>query len=323
MASVGLDTYKVGFDSTVHRTVEVKGGLLRPYVRVASGDLYRNEGVYQRMSGGGLPGERTNRFGDSPVSQSDYSRRRVKRKDYEDGQFVDWSDVSRMAFDPRHEKLDIMLGKFRRNEDIIITQGLLGTAKGGDNGETNVDLASGQVVDVTIGALSGDTNAGFNYEKLMATIESFGSAGVDIVAQSPTVVISWKQWLDIRKDDKFINADYTTFRTDGGIGFWNYMGIQFIVSNIVPFMNTAGTGVNVDSVSSTAGTFTDANSTDIRACFAFLPQAGLLEINPDITTKIAERADKGFNWYAYIAMSLGSVRMEEELVRVIPCDQSP
>jgi len=48
-----------------------------------------------------------------------------------------------------------------------------------------------------------------------------------------------------------------------------------------------------------------------------------LEINPDVTTEITKRADKGFNWYAYVKQSLGSVRMEEEKVIAIPCDESP
>ena len=50
-----LNTYVIGFDRAIRETVEVKGGKLRPYVQLATGDLYRKEGVYQRTSGGGLP----------------------------------------------------------------------------------------------------------------------------------------------------------------------------------------------------------------------------------------------------------------------------
>ena len=327
MATIGTDVYKVGFDTNILRTVEVKGGKLRSKVRMVSGDLYRKEGVYQRMSGGGLPNRRLNRFGDSPVSKSDYSRRRVTRMDFEDGQFMDWADLKRMCVDPRSEKLDIMLQKFRRQEDLIITSALLGTAKGGDNGETNTAFDTDNIVDVTLGAASGVTNAGFTYDKFIATLEKFGSNNVDIESMRPTIVISFKQWKDMMKDEKFINFDYSTARPVDGSGSMlaNYMGCDFVITNIVPFMASAS-AMNVDlddDVSTDTGAFSDTDSTDIRACFAFAPDAALLEINPDIESKIAERADKGFNWYAYIKMSLGAVRMEEEKVIVIPCDQNP
>jgi hypothetical protein len=105
---------------------------------------------------------------------------------------------------------------------------------------------------------------------------------------------------------------------------------MFCISNIVPFMSTASEGsiqpttFNIaDSDLSTAGAWADTNSTDVRVAYAFVQDAGLLEINPDITTEIDKRSDKGFNWYAYLKMDLGAVRMEEEKVVAIPCDQSP
>ena len=53
-----------------------------------------------------------------------------------------------------------------------------------------------------------------------------------------------------------------------------------------------------------------------------MPDAGLLEINPDLTSKISERADKSFNYYAYMKAEFGAVRMEEEKVVVLPCQDS-
>lgn len=322
------NAYVTGFNrNIILRTTEVGGGKLRSKVRLVTGDTYRDDGVYQRMSGGGLPSKRTNRFGDSPVSESDYSRRRVRRNDYDDGQFMDWSDISRMATDPKAEKLDIMLQKFRRQEDIIIEQALLGTALGGDNGETSTAFASGNILDVQLGG--GGSNSGFTYEKLTALIEKLGGEdnNVDLETYTPCVVISYKQWQDMMGQDEFINGDYTGARPVDGKPTMvkNYMGCDFLVTNIVPYMNTAGTGFRVGDtdVNATTGAWTDTDTTDIRACFAFVQDAALLEINPDITTEIDKRSDKGFNWYAYVKQSMGSVRMEEEKVVAIPCDQSP
>lgn len=325
-------TYVTGFDRSIRETVEVAGGKLRPYVDLASGDLYREEGVYQRTSGGGLPAKVTNRFGDSPASEIDYSRRRVTRTPYDDGQYIDWVDVKRMATDIQNPKLNAMRNKFKRQEDIIIDQAGLGTAKGGDNGETDVAFGEGltnnNIIDVTLGAASGVTNAGFTYEKFVKLIETYGKNSVDIEMYSPVIKLGWQQWNDLMQDDKFINNDYTGSRVidqNTTAGFADFRGCRFCFSNIVPYMNTAGTGFRIadTDVNTATGTWTDTDSTDIRACYSFVKDAILLEINPDIQTEIEKRGDKKFNWYAYMKMDLGSVRMEEEKVIAIPCDQSP
>lgn len=319
-----LYTYKTGFDRAVRRTVEVVGGKLRPYVDMATGDLFRSDGVYQRTSGGGLPNKKTTRFGNSPVSEDDYSRRRVSRSDYDDGQFMDWSDVVRIGTDLKAQKLVSMNNKFKRNEDVIIQQAALGTAQGGDNGETTTVFDTDNIISAAEGA-SGST--GFNYTKFLATLELFGENDVDIESTPPTFVVSWAQWRNMMDDDKFINLDYAPAHTVGKGTFVvrNYMGCDFVISNIVPWMNTAGTGFNVldTDLNTTAGKWTDTDTTDVRACFAFCKDAILLEVNPDIQTEIEKRGDKGFNWYAYMKMGLGAVRMEEEKVIAVPCDESP
>ena len=319
-----LNTYVTGFDRSIRRTVEVEGGKFRSKVRLASGDLYREDGVYQRISGGGLPQKVTNRFGDSPTSEDDYSRRRVSRNEFDDGKYMDWADVIKMGTDPKNEKLISMANKFKRKEDIIITQAGLGSAQGGDNGETATAFDTGNIIPVATG---GTASTGFNYEKFIATIELFGNNNVDIEINKPAFVISWSQWRDAMNDDKFINWDYTAARRidNGTVVLADYMGCDICITNILPYMNSAGTGFNIADadINSTTGTFVDTDTTDVRSAWAFCQDAILFELNPDMTTKISERADKKFNWYAYMKQSLGAVRMEEEKVISIPCDQSP
>jgi hypothetical protein len=319
-----LYTYGTGFDRSVRKTVEAIGGKFRSKVVQATGDLYRKEGVYQRISGGGLPSRKTTRFSDSPVSEADYSRRRVSRSEFDDGQFMDWADVIKIGTEIKTAKLGIMMDKFRRQEDIVITQAMLGTAKGGDNGETSIAFDTDNIIPVTLGADSGNT--GFTYEKLLANLETFGSNNVDIERYRPCIVISYKQWRDMMRQDEFINLDYSSARPidGGGMMIKNYMGCDFVVSNIIPYMNSAGTGFNIadTDIDTKTGTWIDTDGTGIRACFSFVQDAALFEVNPDITAKISERADKGFDWYAFVKMSMGAVRMEEEKVNVIPCAEA-
>ena len=348
MAGNLLNTYVVGFDRAIRETVEVKGGKLRPYIQLATGDLFRKEGVYQRTSGGGLPQIVTNRFGDSPVSDIDYSRRRTSRKSYQDGQFMDWVDISKMGTDPRNAKMNVMKNKFLRQEDITLDQALLGSAAGGVEGNTSEFLTNSKNL-ITDSGQTGTDNTdetiakGFTYERFLGALSAFGNNSVDIEQYVPVFKISWEQWRDMMSDENFINFDYTAARPiDGSVGqIYDYMGAKFCISNIVPYSqsgdgkvslgtsSSSDTGVTFKTADSDIDTATgswtkvrsnsaDAASSYIRAAYAFVQDAALLEINPDLTTKISERADKSFNFYAYMKAEFGAVRMEEEKVIVIP-----
>ena len=50
MAGNLLNTYITGFDRAIRETVETKGGKMRQYIQLATGDLFRKEGIYQLPS---------------------------------------------------------------------------------------------------------------------------------------------------------------------------------------------------------------------------------------------------------------------------------
>ena len=51
---------------------------------------------------------------------------------------------------------------------------------------------------------------------------------------------------------------------------------------------------------------------NFRAVYAFAPSASLFEVNPDMTTKVSERADKGFNYYAYMKAEFGALEWKKK-----------
>lgn len=323
----------VGYDRYLLRTVETKGGKMHPLVRMAVGDLYREKGIYPRITGGGLPQVKTSRFGESPTSTVSYSNRAVTRTDYVDGIPVDRSDLNRMVVDPRNEYMDIMAQRMARQKDLTIQAAALGTALGGDAGATSVAFGNGltdsNIVDVTLGAASGVTNAGFTYEKLKNVIKRFEDNDVTLDDnERPVIVISPSQKEDMLGLDKFINNDYTERRLiDGGGYIEDFMGVDIIVSNILPFATTsAGTAFNIDldvDVNTDTGRWTDTDSSDVRICIAMVRSAVLFEVKPDMITRLTEREDRQFQPYFYCEAGFGAVRMEEEKVIAIPCDQSP
>lgn len=316
----------IGFEKSIIRTVEQIGGILRPLTRLASGNLYREKGIYPRVTGGGRPSEITTRAPKSPVSNPDYGNRSVTRKDYHDGHIFDRADFDRMIADPRSEEMDIMMQKFRREEDFLITNKALGIAKGGADGDTDVAFKSANILDVTLGHAAGVTNAGFTYEKVTSLITGgFIKSNVDIKRARPQIMIGPEQLRDMLQQDKFINKDYINQAlVTNGWSIPNYMGCDFIVDNNVPYMNTAGTGFNIDLTNDIAdNTWVDTDSTKIRACWATVKNTILFEVKPDIMTRVSELAEHSFRPYAYAEMGFGAVRLEEEKVFAIPCDQSP
>ena len=65
------------------------------------------------------------------------------------------------------------------------------------------------------------------------------------------------------------------------------------------------------------------DSNDIRSCFAWAEDGITLGIGKDISARIDERADKGYATQVYYCMSIGAVRMEENKVVKIFCDETP
>ena len=316
----------IGFEKSVIRTVEQIGGFLRPITRIARGDLYREKGIYPRVTGGGRPTQITNRAPKSPVSNPSYGNRSVTRKDYNDGHIFDRQDLDRMVADPRSEEMDIMMQKFRREEDFLITSKALGSAQGGDLGDTPVPFDTSNILDVTLGADSGLTNAGFTYEKLTELITQFIKNNVDIKRQRPCVILGPEQLQNMLEQDKFINKDYINQAlVSNGWEIPNYMGCDFKVDNNVPYMATASTfDIDMDvDIDSDTDSWADTAGLDIRACWATVPNSVLFEVKPDIMTRVSELAEHSFRPYAYAEMGFGAVRLEEEKVFAIPCDQSP
>ena len=255
---------------------------------------------------------------------------------------MDWVDISKMGTDPRSAKMSVMKNKFLRQEDITLDTALLGKAEGGANGTDPVYLKTADsMVAVDHGAANSgsptDKEKGFTYAKFLKALETFGSNSVDIEQYSPVFKLSWAQWQDIMSDEKFINFDYTASRpVDSGMGsIYNYMGARFCISNILPYFasntptldstgsaNDSNLGLASGDIDTSTGAWKKPDASATRGVYAFVQDAALLEINPDITTKISERADKSFNFYAYMKAEFGAVRMEEEKVVVVPCLES-
>ena len=316
----------IGYNEMITRTVQLYGGEMRRLARMATGTLYREKGVYPRITGGGLPTQITNRAPTTPNSEPDYSNRAVVRADYHDAVLVDRQDLDRMVADPRYEKNQILLDKFALLEDVVYQQAALGVALGGDKGATNTAFDTNNIIAVGTGAASGFTTAGWNYDKQKATIRQFGENLVNLRNNKPCFVMAWKQWEDMMEDDKYINRDYTdkVVGEKGGIYVPDYMGCEFIVYEQVPYMATGLAAFQIDDTDlDSDGKWTDTDDTKTRAVIATTKDSTLLEIKPDVITETGKNPQLSYRLQTYMEMGLGAVRMEEEKVIVVPCDENP
>jgi hypothetical protein len=216
--------------------------------------------------------------------------------------------------------------KFQREEDITAISAILGDALGGDLGVTTVPFDTNNVIDVQTGG--GGSNTGMNYEKFLALKESLVSANVNIDygTSKPVIVMGPKQYYrELYLDERFINSSYYQFAAaQANQQTKEFMDVTIVVMNNTPWINTAGTGAQVGAAGfDSLGDSIDVDSTDIRACFGFMPDSAMLEISPDIESAIAPDITRGNNPLAYLKYGVGAVRMEEAKVWLVPADESP
>lgn len=250
--------------------------------------------------------EVVSRFGDSPSNEIPHYRRACNVADFNAGTFMDGFDATKLIADPKDGYVRAMHAAFGRKIDKILIAAATADALTGAAGTTTTSLPSGQKVDVTLGHATGITNAGLTVEKLKNARSIFAKNEVideenNTEEDAPILVCSQQQIEDLLGDSRVTNSDYAAVKAlvDGKISY--FMGFRFLRTELLTLSST----------------------TDIRTCFAFVKSGLGLCINEDVKTKISERADKNYNWYAYMEMSMGATRLEEEKVVEIPCDQSP
>jgi hypothetical protein len=93
---------------------------------------------------------------------------------------------------------------------------------------------------------------------------------------------------------------------------------------LLPFINSADSVANLSwSATTDAPNAVGSGTADLRGCIAYVKSGVRQVTNPSIQTEISKRDDKRFNYYAYSCMRTGAVRMEEEKVIQVLCDESP
>ena len=237
--------------------------------------------------------QRTSRHADTPQIDTPHSRRRLSLSDYEWADLIDDQDKVRMLIDPTSSYAKAAAAAMGRSMDDVIISALQGSAQAGVAGATSVALPTASKFSTA------SQTDGLTIAKMIAAKKFFDLNDVD-PSIPRYIVCGATQIADLLGTTQVTSSDFATVKALAAGDVDSFMGFKFIMSNRLNF---------------------DATNTDDRLIFAFTQDAIKLGVGKDITAKIDVRPDKSYATQVYTCMSIGAVRMEENKVFQIPCDE--
>ena len=287
------------YSSNIQALVQQKGSKLRDLVGFES---VRGKGMFIDQIGQVAAVKKTTRHADTPQTDTPHKRRNLKLDTYHWADLIDNDDKVRMLIDPASDYANAAAWAMGRAIDEAIVTAALGTAYTGETGSIPVDLPSTQVVDT-------DCTSKFTFDKLREVKRMFDKC--DAPSEGRVIVLSAQQLDDLLSETKVTSADYASAKALVRGELDTFMGFKFVQLNA---KNSSG-GLILPDVTSTGDVVIG------RSCFAFQSDGLKLGIGQDIVGKITERDDKCFATQVYYEMSIGAVRMQEELVVKINCKE--
>ncbi len=314
----GIDTAFVNqYGKTLDLVAETKGG---KFTGMGLEDTVTGEDAYYDQLGSVYATSVVDSGSDtdSPSDSISHLRRKIDLTNYEVGLLLDRFDKVQTLINPESEYVMRQVSALMRKKDIEFIKGALGAALSGKAGGTTNNLGAGQ----KIGTGASD-NAGLTITKIREARSILQKNGVDLddPLNEAYLAVTPAQIEDLLGNTEATSADFMNVKSLVSGGIDTFYGFKIVVSNLLPFVNTADGTANL-SWSASDVPAAAASADDIRGCFAWVKSGIRTGVGMGIETDIAKRADKRFNYYAYSAMRCGSVRMEEEKVVLIGCDET-
>lgn len=234
----------------------------------------------------------TTRF--APMGRVDAAvdRRWVFPSDFDLPQLIDKFDKLRLLTDPESSYVTNAVMAAGRQIDKLIIAAFTGTAKTGVNGATSTSFDTNNEIDVAVGG----SNSRLNVAKLHAVRELILSKHINPQEDPIYVGITAKDDSALLKEIEIIGKDFKSgdapVLRDGKLD--RFLGMNFIHCEL---LETAAAGTNEVNIPVWA-------------------QSGMhLGIWGDIMTSISQRNDiQGEPWQAYVKMTMGATRLDEDKV---------
>lgn len=276
------------YSTNVQLLLQQRGSKLREAVTVGS---YTGKAAKAVEQIGAVTAQlKTSRHSDTPLISTPHDARWVHPNDYEWADMIDDQDKLRMLIDPTSPYAVNGAYALGRSMDQLIINAALGTAKTGENGDTNTAFATA-TQQIAVGA------SGLTVAKLRAAKKIFMRNEVDVAMDPLYMAVTATQLDNLLGTTEVTSADYNSVKAlvQGQVD--SFMGFKFIHTELL--------GVD--------------GSGDQRV-IAWAKSGIHLGIWNDINTKISERADKSYANQVYVKGTFGATRVDEKKVVEILCD---
>jgi hypothetical protein len=276
--TISIDNvYVQTFENNVRHLAQQSDTQLRRYVTEVSTTGQKHN---WEILGAGAATQKTSARTSTPVSDLPWTRRVSLAETWHAGEAVEPEDPVQMLVDPNSNVGRALAMAMRRGIDDIIIAAATGTALDGDG--TANSFPAGQVI--------GDGTGVMSLDIALQVQELFESNDVDmdepkVFVIGPTIKRKLMQLMEVT------SGDYQNVKALATGYLPNWMGFTWIVSNR---LLSAGAGK--------------------ISCIAFTRKGIGLQVNKDIWARVAEDPSISFAWRVYTAMTMGSVRVEDEHV---------
>lgn len=274
------------FSDNVHMLSEQKMSRLRSTVNV---EPVTGESKALERLGGIEVNEVTERHGDTPLNNTEHTRRWLYIRDFDAADLIDKADKVKLLVEPKSKYTKRHAGAMGRGIDDEIIRALGASATQGKTGTSSVALPSDQKI------VSGST--GMTIDKLIEAKKILDAAEVDEFIPRFCVVTA-EQLSNLLADDKISSNDYNTVKALVRGEIDTYLGFRFVRSE----------RLEVDGSSD-------------RLCYCYASDGVTLGIAQEPSSVAADRPDKRHAKQIYTYGSWGAVRLEDEMVVQIACSE--
>ncbi len=257
-------------------------------------------GYYDRL-GEATANEITTRHADTPLDDIDHTRRRLQVRGYNNALLFDNQDKLRMLIDPKMKYAEAQAAALGRRMDATIISAASGTAVTGKAGAgTQAFDTTNQRVAVDYVEGGGPTvTSGLTVAKLRRASFILRREEVIQNGQKPVCIVSAQQIQDLLGDVQVTSADYNSVKALVNGDVDTFLGFKFVQTELLTLTAAGGT----------------------RTCLAYVPAAIKFGIAQDVNVSIDKRADKNNSIQVYSEATFGAVRMWEEAIVEILCDE--
>jgi hypothetical protein len=271
------------------------GSRLRPTVNEVP---QNGEYEYYDQLGVATANEIVGRHNDTPLDDITHTRRRLQASSYNWATLFDTADKLQMLIDPTQGYAQSAAMALGRKMDDIIISAASGTAYTGKTGSTATSFLAGQQVAVDYVESGAAADSNLTIAKLRRARYLFDSQDVLMDGEGLFAVVGASQIQALLRTTEVTSSDYNAVKALVAGEIDTFMGFKFILSNRL------------------------AKSGDDRTCL-FYPQSAIkLGVAEDITVKVSERSDKNHSMQVYCEARFGAVRMWEEKIVEIACDET-